>query len=298
MRVLLTGASGFVGSFMQHILPCIALASTKGVEVDLRKAADVRAAIRGAVPDVVIHLAAQSFVPRSFEDPDETYQTNFLGTFNLLDALKREGFLGTFLFVGSGDIYGVVPAEELPIMEDRVLRPRNPYAVSKVAAEALCFQWSFTEPFKIVMARPFNHIGPGQREEFVVSGFAKQIVEIKKGRRDATVRVGDIDVTRDFTDVRDIVLAYKALVENGESGETYNVCSGQEFAIRDILARLIDIAGVKVTVEPDPALLRPVQQRRQVGCYSKLRRATGWKPSIQIDQSLQEILVYWEKILV
>src|SRR5262249_17980993 len=156
-----------------------------------------------------------------------------------LDALKREGFCGTLLFVGSSDMYGIVPPEQMPIREDYVLKPRSPYAVSKVAAEALCFQWSATERFKIVMARPFNHLGPGQSERFAVSGFAKQIIEIKKGRRAPILWAGDIHVTRDFTDVRDIVRAYQLLVEHGENGESYNVCSGIETSLQEIVDRLM-----------------------------------------------------------
>src|SRR6185312_14920569 len=282
---------------MHRMMPCMPIDSTGKSPVDLRKPAELRAAIRAYVPEVVVHLAAQSFVPRSFADPRETYETNFFGTLNLLEALKEEGFSGTFLFVGSGDMYGVVPVEQLPIVEERALRPRNPYAVSKVAAEALCFQWSATERFKIIMARPFNHIGPGQRENFVVSAFAKQIIEIKKGLREPILRVGDIDVTRDFTDVRDIVMAYKVLIERGESGEAYNICSGKEVMVREILVRLAEIAGVKVAVVQDPTLFRSGEQRRHVGSYCKLRRATGWQPSIEIDHSLGEILNHWEKEL-
>src|SRR5262249_48752052 len=148
----------------------------------------------------VIHLAAQSFVPASFAHPLETYEINFLGTYSLLEALKAAGFKGRFLFVGSGDAYGVVRPEDLPIGEEHPLRPRSPYAVSKAAAEALCYQWSRSESFEIVMTRSFNHIGPGQSDRFVVSDFARQVVEIRKGQRRPQISTGDIEVTRDFTD--------------------------------------------------------------------------------------------------
>ena len=293
----MTGANGFVGSCLRRILPFNPLSLEGGPAIDLRKPSEVRAAVRSQAPDVVVHLAAQSFVPRSFLDPLETYETNFLGTLNLLDALKQTSFSGVFLFVGSGDMYGLVPPEHIPIKEDRALHPRNPYAVSKVAAEALCFQWSATERFKIVMARPFNHIGPGQSERFAVSGFAKQIIEIKKGRREPTLSVGDIHVTRDFTDVRDIVRAYQLLIEHGENGESYNVCSGIETPLREIVNRLMDIAGVQASIKQDSSLFRSTEQRRQVGCFCKLNRTTGWSPSIALDRSLREILSYWEKEL-
>jgi GDP-4-dehydro-6-deoxy-D-mannose reductase len=296
LKVLLTGASGFVGSYMQGVLPCVPLVSG-GQEVDLRRPDELRQPIRTIRPDAVIHLAAQSFVPRSFLDPVETFDINFYGTFNLLNALEQEGFSGSFLFVSSGDTYGVVPPERLPIVEDQPLRPRNPYAVSKVAAEALCFQWSVKSRFKIVMARSFNHIGPRQRTDFVVSDFAKQVAEIRKGLRGPVIRTGDIEVTRDFTDVRDIVRAYQMLLERGENGEIYNVCSGREVRISNILSRLIEIAGVQVAVEPDPERMRSAEQKRNYGSYAKLHNATGWQPKIELEQTLQDILEYWEREL-
>ncbi len=165
--------------------------------------------------DAVIHLAAQSFVPESFKNPLETFDINFTGTYNLFSALKEYGFNGKILYISSGDVYGLVNEDKLPIAEYYPLKPRNPYAVSKVAAEALCYQWSVTEEMKIIIARPFNHIGPHQSERFVVSSFAKQIAEIELGLRKPVLSAGNIDITRDFLDVRDVANAYKLLLEKG-----------------------------------------------------------------------------------
>src|SRR5207302_554158 len=188
---------------------------------------EVLRAVKILRPRAVIHLAAHSWVPQSFKEPMETYDVNFVGTFNLLSALQKTGFHGRFLFVSSSDIYGQVSPEALPITEEHPSKPRSPYAVSKVAAEALCSQWSQTETdIEIVVARPFVHIGPGQSDRFVISNFARQIIEIKRTRREALVEVGDIDVTRDFTDVRDVVRAYELLLARGVPGEVYNICSG------------------------------------------------------------------------
>ena len=181
MTVLLTGATGFVGSYVQKILSCIPMVDSEGSFIDLRDYKQTLEFIDKTQPERVIHLGAQSFVPESFLRPKDTYDINFFGTFNLIRALKEAGFRGRILNVGSADEYGLVPEASLPVSENQVLRPRNPYAVSKVAAEALCFQNSQTEDFEIIMARPFNHIGPGQRPEFVISEFAKKITEIKKG---------------------------------------------------------------------------------------------------------------------
>jgi len=296
MTTLLTGASGFVGAFVQRRIDCTPL-DRRGKQVDLCDRDEVRTAVGEIKPDAVIHLAAQSFVPASFENPQETYDINFRGTLNLLSALKDTGFRGRMLFTGSGDTYGLVPESHLPVTEDQPLRPRSPYAVSKVAAEALCYQWSQTESFSVVMTRSFNHIGPGQSERFAVSDFARQVIEIKKGRRKPTLDVGDIDVTRDFTDVRDTTAAYALLLERGRNGEVYNVCSGSENSLRSVLERLMRLANVEARVVQDAARLRVSEQRRMRGSSAKLHADTGWVPSLALDQSLEDILQDWEERL-
>jgi GDP-4-dehydro-6-deoxy-D-mannose reductase len=293
MKLMVTGSEGFVGSALQRSRPCIALADADG-NVDLRDRARVERAVASIAPEAVVHLAAQSFVPESFARPRETYEVNFIGTLNLLEALKNAGFKGRFLYVGSGDCYGLVAPNELPIDEAHTLRPRSPYAVSKAAGEALCYQWSQSEAFEIIMTRSFNHIGPGQSERFVVSNFARQVVEIHKGTRTAIIRTGDIDVTRDFTDVRDVVQAYLLLLERGSAGEVYNVCSGSEQSVRDLLTRLLRLAGVEAAVELDQTRLRRSEQRRICGSPRKLERDTGWKREYSLDASLADIINDWK----
>lgn len=301
MKTLLTGHSGFVGRHVQDRLDCVPLADLNGQPIDIADsrtvAESVGALLKRFNPDTVIHLAAQSNVPAAFAAPEKTYQVNFFGTLNLLSALERSGFKGRMLFVGSGDTYGSVPEEDLPVREIQPLRPRNPYAVSKVAAEALCYQWSKTGPFEIVMARPFNHIGPGQSENFAVSDFAKQLIEIALGLRPPTLTTGDIDVTRDFTDVRDIVEAYALLLEKGENGEAYNVGSGIERSIRSIVATMAELASLTVEISTDPARFRPAEQRRMKACAEKLTHQTGWTPRIPLEQSLTDILDHWKRRL-
>jgi GDP-4-dehydro-6-deoxy-D-mannose reductase len=298
-RLLLTGRHGFVGNTFAHL---IARDSTydewqlveTAPALDLRDRAAVLAMVEAAAPDAVVHLAAQSWVPDAFRDPASTLQVNVLGTLHLLQALKECAFRGRMIYVGTGDVYGLVPEDALPIAETRLPAPRNPYAVSKLAAEALCYQWSVSEAMDIVLARPFNHIGSGQSERFVVSDFAKQIVEIKRGQREPVVAVGDIDGTRDFTDVRDVVHGYFALLDAGTTGEAYNVCSGRDRSIRSMLARLAELAGVEITVKEDPSRLRKAEQRRVRGDPSKIRQATGWQATTPLDESLTAMLQYWE----
>ncbi|MCY0873078.1 MAG: GDP-mannose 4,6-dehydratase [Acidithiobacillus caldus] len=293
MKLLLTGANGFVGRYVQAALPCVPLPDG----LDLRDRQALSAFVAELRPNAVIHLAAQSFVPAAFENPRETFDINFTGTLNLLEALQASEFHGRMLFVGSGDTYGQVPEADLPVREEHPLRPRNPYAVSKVAAEALCYQWSQTSGFEIVMVRPFNHIGPGQSPRFVLADFARQVMEIRLGRRVPVLQVGDIDVTRDFTDVRDVVRDYGLLLERGRNGEVYNVCSGREYRIRDLLQLLLTLAGVDARIEQDPARLRLAEQRRMVASFAALQRDTGWQPAIPMEQSLQDLLNDWEKTL-
>lgn len=296
-RLFVTGAQGFVGQYIQAAVQSDEHAIFEVVcaedQYDITDRESLDRVIKRARPDAVIHLAAQSHVPTSFSDPELTYRVNFFGTLTLLQALAANDFVGRMLFVGSADSYGLVEEQDLPISEKQALRPRNPYAVSKVAAEALCYQWSQTGPFDVVIARPFNHIGPGQAESFAISGFAKQIAEIVAGLRVPELTVGDLQVTRDFTDVRDIVEAYLLLLLKGESGEAYNVGSGQERSLSELLEELIQIAGVSATIKIDSARFRPAEQRRVACDAAKLRVRTGWHPRNSMNETLVEIIQYW-----
>jgi len=301
-RLLVTGLDGFVGCVVRDAIASGATGArfqlvVPDSAIELLDRASLEKAIDQTRPELVLHLAAQSFVPSSIDDPRATYNVNFFGTLNLLEALEARGFTGRMLYVGSGDVYGWVEPSAMPVTEAQALKPRNPYSVSKAAAELLCYQWTQTHDFDIVLARPFNHVGPGQAEWFVVSDFARQAVEVKLALRDPVIQVGSIDVTRDFTDVRDVVRAYFLLLEKGAKGEAYNVCSGKEQSIRAVLERLNALAGIDCRIEQDNARVRRNEQKRICGSFSKLNERVGWRPTIEIDQSLRDVLSYWESKL-
>ena len=292
--LLVTGQAGFVG---QHALSqwpfACGLEGANGA-IDILDKAALLQHFSHSMPTQVLHLAALSFVPDSFKAPEKTFEVNVFGTLRLLEALAASGFKGRFLFISSGDTYGVAPIESMPISENLNLRPRNPYAVSKVAAEALCYQWSQTGPFEVVMARPFNHIGAGQAPTFAISDFARQIAEISAGQRPPVLKVGNIDVTRDFTDVKDVLKAYELLLGKGRNGEVYNVCSGVERSVRSLVERLLELAGVEAEIQNDPARFRPSDQPRVCGDHAKLSRDTGWQPEVPMDETLLNLYRYWE----
>ena len=293
-RLLVTGSGGFVGG---HVRAAVALGLFGDAELlawpagaDLRDAAAVAEALADARPTAVLHLAAQSFVPRAFEDPAETFAINVQGTVHLLAALRKTGFSGRFLYASSGDVYGRVDTAELPVGPERTPEPRNPYAASKVAAEQACLAFHRAEGLDALIARPFNHIGPGQDARFVLPALARQVVAIANGRQPARIEVGDIDTTRDFLDVRDVVRAYAAMLAHGHAGATYVVASGVERRIRDLLQQLCALAGIQPEIHQDPAKLRPAEQRRMAGDASTLRAHTGWQPAFDLDTTLSDIL--------
>lgn len=292
-NVLLLGAKGFAGRHMEQSLRGDHDVLSCGREVDVRDMEAVREAVRRSRLDWVVNFASVTTVRESFEDPRATYATGFLGTLNLLTALKEIGFSGVMLNISSSEVYGHPLPGELPITETAALRPMSPYSVAKVAAEFLCYQWHGCEAFRIVTARPFTHVGPGQSARFAVSNFARQIAEIRQGIKEPVLHVGDLSTTRDFTDVRDTVRAYRALLESGAGGETYNVCSGREVGMRELLDRLIAGTGMDIRVESDTDMLRAAEQRRVLGSYEKLKRATGWEPKIDLARTLSDMVDAW-----
>jgi len=311
MRVLITGASGFVGRHLIEYLRrerpdsevhgtyCGDLANGDSGgdvvmhELDLRSAGDLANLLHEVEPDAIFHLAAQSFVPRSWEEPVETLEINLLGTAHLFEAARKIEKVPTIQVAGSSEIYGLVEPEELPVRENQPLRPLSPYAVSKAAKDLLAFQVAASRGVPIIRTRAFNHTGPGQRDQFVAPSFARQIASIEAGVAEPVLRVGDLSPVRDFLDVRDVVRAYVLLVEQGRPGEAYNVASGRGIAIQEILDQLLDLSSVDVTVETDPDRLRPADMKVLIGDISKLRAATGWEPGFTLRQTLSDLLDEW-----
>ena len=246
-------------------------------------------------PDAVLHLAGLTSVAESFSNSEAFFDVNFHGTWNLLKSLRSAEFNGRLLFVSSGDCYGDVAVAELPVSETRPLKPLSPYAVSKVAAEALCYQWARTNELDVVMTRSFNHLGPGQDVRFAIPSFAKQIVAIRRGLDQPRIVTGDLDVTRDLTDVRDVVLAYLALLDRGAAGEVYNVGSGRETCLRDVLDQLLLLAGIEAEIVTDSTRMRAGEQRRAMADVRKIAADTGWSASIPLGETLMSVLNEWEQ---
>lgn len=293
-KALIIGGTGFVGKHLeQYFLHNFDVTAT-GHDIDIRDKHQTKSLVARIMPDIVVNLASITTVRESFENPEETYKIGFWGTLNLLLALKETGFKGRMLQVGSSEVYGYPSPDQLPISESEPLRPMSPYAVNKVAIEALCYQWSQTEQFEIVTTRSFTHIGPGQSDRFAISNFARQIAEIKQRNLDPVIHVGDLSATRDFTDVRDVVRAYDLLLKKGRNGEIYNICSNQEVSTQWMLDKLIEISGANVKVVQDKTRLRVAEQRRVCGNNKKLIRDTGWHQNISLETSLADILTYWE----
>jgi GDP-4-dehydro-6-deoxy-D-mannose reductase len=293
VRALVTGAQGFVGSWLTaHLAESGDDVVAIDHEVEITDGEAVRAATVEAAPDVVYHLAALTNVGRSWSDPAEVLRVNAIGTLYVLEAARACAHPPRVLLTSSAEVYGAVPAESLPVTEEAPLAPVTPYAVAKVAAEYLGVQAHLAYGLPVVRTRPFNHVGPGQSSGFVVSALAERIVDARRSGA-VSILVGNLTPRRDLTDVRDVVRAYRLLAELGVPGEVYNVCSGRDIAIADVAARLQQLAGTELRLELDPSLARPVDVPVVRGDPTKLHEATGWEPSFSLDQTLLDVLEQW-----
>ena len=311
-KILITGITGFVGTYLAEYLSQDSHVQLFGttrslidredetvskitfMHADFGVQSDVYKIIEAVKPDEVYHLAALSSPAESIKKPSETIINNVNAQVFLLEALRSIGLLNTkVLVVCSSDEYGIVDQHHLPVDEDTLLRPANPYAVSKVTQDYLALQYFLSYKMPIVRVRPFPHVGPRQSEHFVLSTFAKQIAMIEKGLQEPTLKHGNLDAKRDFTDVRDMVRAYVLLMEKGEAGEVYNVGSGRSISINEALTMLLGMATVTITLEKDPERMRPSDMPNLFSDNAKMEQITNWKPEIPFEQTLKDILDYW-----
>lgn len=321
MKVLITGITGFAGSHLAEYIvsnfPKVEVHGTRRKtskteniavikseitlhESDLTSERSVEKLIADIKPDKIFHLAANTFVPDSWKDPAGTFTSNVVGQINLLEAvkdLKSGGYDPLILVIGSSEEYGKVTPDEVPVDENTIFRPMSPYAVSKTAQDLLGFQYYQSHKLRIVRVRPFNHSGPRRGENFVDSNFAKQIAEIEKGAKEPILKVGNLEASKDFTDVRDIVRAYWLASEKCEPGEAYNICSGRGYKIQEVLDALLSLSTKKdISVEKDQKRMRPSEVPVLYGDYSKFKKATGWQPEIDfLTTTLKDTLDYWRE---
>ena len=298
MRALVTGASGFAG---RHLLTACSEAGdevaevSRGAGVDLQDAGAARAAVAEARPDVVYHLAALAHVGASWEDPAGYLAGNLTLALNVLEAVRAEAPGATVLVVGSGEVYG--PPATLPVTEDAPLRPQNPYAVSKASADLLAGFYADAHGLRVIRARPFNHAGPGQEPSYAIASFARQAAAAAEaGRAPIRIVTGNPETRRDYTDVRDVVRAYRLLAERAEPG-IYNVCSGRTASGRELIEALARAAGAALEHEVDPRLVRGHDVMEVRGSNERLRRATGWEPEIPLERTLADTVAWWREAI-
>lgn len=314
MKALVTGISGFAGSYMaeylldnnvevigtirnrsrlEHIHDI--LSDIHLIECELRDSFSVEKLITNEKPDLIFHLAAQSFVPTSWNSPADTIYNNVAGQLNIFEAVRRIDLDCKIQIACSSEEYGHVEPHETPIREENPLRPLSPYAVSKTAQDYLGYQYHRSYGLHIIRTRTFNHTGPRRGEQFVTSNFAKQIAEIEKGIRPPIVYVGNLEAMRDFTDVRDIVRAYWLALERAKAGDCYNIASGSCITIRAMLDILLSKCNVTIDIVPDASRMRPSDVQILLGNHSKFTDHTDWEPMIPLEQTLQDLLDYWRK---
>lgn len=306
MKVLVTGAGGFVGG---HLIPSLiedghevvgtgASAASTGMRfLDIREPELIEAVVKDVKPDRVFHLAGQSSVSLSWQAPSLTYEVNAIGTHHLLDSLNRHVPECRVHVAASSDEYGKVPPEDCPLDESAPLRPVSPYAVSRVAGEWIARMYYESFGLHAVVTRAFMHIGPGQPPSFATADWARQIALAEAGKAEPVVKTGDLEAVREFGDVRDVVRAYRAVLEHGEPGDAYNVATGEPHRLGEVLDLLIDMAKVEIRAETDPAKLRPVDFPVLYGDAGKLAQATGWKPEYRLEDTLADLLEHWRRVV-
>lgn len=312
MRALLTGVTGFVAGYLTRFLVernIEVFGTTRGElsscnidgvtikHLDLLKRNEITDLLNALKPDIIFHLAGVSSVQRSWSNPALVFEANVLSTTNLLEAVRASQISSRvkLLTVGSSEEYGAVPSQDMPIHEESVLTPVNPYGISKATIAMLAKTYYKAYGIQTLHARPFNHIGPRQNLGFVTADFASQIVKIEKGWKKPVIRVGNLNSQRDFLDVRDVVAAYYELIVHGNPGEVYNVCSSKPVGISDILNELVCLSNIEITVQIDSELFRPVDYPIYFGSNEKIMKDTRWGTTIQLQESLVDIMNYWRE---
>lgn len=314
MKTLITGINGFVGCHLSKLLV------EKGHEVigtridelnldvlsghlsldnvfilDLRDRLQVDKLIGEIRPQIVFHLAGQSWVPASWNDPAATFEVNLIGSIHVFESIIKHVPQSRCIFISTGDFYDVTDSPDAAADEGAPTLPRNPYALSKMTADLMARQLFLSNNLQVIRLRPFNHIGPYQSERFVVSEFARQIAMVERGLSEPVIGVGNLDAERDFTDVRDMVRAYDLSSAKCVPGECYNISSQKAYSVRHILDTLLSNSAAKIEVRTEESKYRPVDVIRFLGNSRKFRAATDWAPEISIEKTLVDVLTYWRE---
>ncbi|MDD3519871.1 MAG: GDP-mannose 4,6-dehydratase [Actinomycetota bacterium] len=320
MKILITGINGFVGTYLaNHILKIDDSCEITGIDIrtgnffdkfkgdkkrvrlfdiDLIDKNRIEKLIKSLLPDQIYHLAAQASVSSSWKDPVDTFKNNVFGGINLLESVRQYNDKCAFLSVCTAEEYGISKNLSAAISEESRIYPTNPYAISKAALDFFSTTYYLAYKIPVFVSRSFNHIGPGQSDNFVCSDFAKQIAQIEKCLRKPEISVGNLNAYRDFLDVRDVVNAYYHIMNKGKSGEVYNICSGEKTKISDLLKILISFSKEKnISVKIDSSKLRPVDNEIIYGDNSKIKKHTGWMPEYSIKEALKDTLDYWRNIV-
>lgn len=316
MKILITGITGFVSAhFLDYLNVVEPGAAVMGVArnidefdknrypnlkitiklIDLLNKDAVGIIISDFEPEYILHLASVSSVALSWQTPLESFVNNTNIFLNLVEQVRVYKIKCRILSIGSSEEYGEVTEEQLPLTEEHILNPVSPYAVARVSQEMLSTIYAQGFNLDIIITRSFNHIGPGQKDKFVISSFAKQLVQLANDdSKEKKIITGDLSVTRDFLDVRDVAKAYYTLLKKGKSNSVYNICSGNGIMLKEIIETMSKLLNIKIITQTNPALIRPNENRKIIGSYKKMKTDFGWAPQISLEQSLTDIINYWK----